>query len=77
MAGSSGIIVFRHCERSEAIHSCQRKDCPLMEAQVVIELAGGIAEAIHRGEQHRSEVLALRRPTAPLTLTWSASSRVG
>jgi hypothetical protein len=48
-----------------------------MEAQVVIELAGGIAEAIHRGEQHRSEVLALRRPTAPLTLTWSASSRVG
>ena len=26
-----------------------------MEAQVVIELAGGIAEAIHRGEQHRSD----------------------
>ena len=24
-AGSSGIIVFRHCERSEAIDSCQRK----------------------------------------------------
>jgi hypothetical protein len=32
-----------------------------MEAQVVIELAGGIAEAIHRGEQHRSEVLAFAK----------------
>ena len=31
---------------------------PLMEAQVVIELAGGIAEAIFRGVRSRHEVLA-------------------
>ena len=33
-----------------------------MEAQVVIELAGGIAEAIHRGEQHRSDLVGVARP---------------
>jgi hypothetical protein len=30
----------------------------LMEAQIVIHLAGGIAEAVHRGERRRQEVLA-------------------
>ena len=30
----------------------------LMEAQVIVELAGGIAEAIHRGERRKQEVLA-------------------
>jgi hypothetical protein len=30
----------------------------LMERQIVIELAGGVAEAIHRGERRESEVLA-------------------
>jgi hypothetical protein len=30
----------------------------LMERQVVIHLSGGIAEAIHRGERRKSEVLA-------------------
>jgi hypothetical protein len=28
-----------------------------MEAQITIHLAGGVAEAIHRGERRRSEVL--------------------
>ena len=31
---------------------------PLMEAQVVVELAGGVAEAVFRGERRRQEVLA-------------------
>lgn len=30
----------------------------LMESQVVIELAGGIAEACHRGERRRRAILA-------------------
>ena len=34
---------------------------PLMEAQVTIELAGGIAEAIYRGERRTREVLAFAR----------------
>ena len=33
----------------------------LMEAQVSIHLAGGIAEAIHRGERRRREVLAFAK----------------
>jgi predicted ATPase len=41
----------------------------LMEAQVTIHLSGGIAEAIHRGERRRHEVLRSRRATATLTLT--------
>ena len=31
---------------------------PLMEAQVVIELAGGVAEAVFRGEQRKHAILA-------------------
>ena len=31
---------------------------PLMEAQIVIDLAGGVAEAIYRGERRPREVLA-------------------
>ena len=31
---------------------------PLMEAQVVVELSGGVAEAVFRGERRRQEVLA-------------------
>ena len=31
---------------------------PLMEAQAVVHLSGGITEAIYRGERRRSEVLA-------------------
>jgi hypothetical protein len=34
---------------------------PLMEAQLVIELAGGVAEAVHRGEGRAREVLRFAR----------------
>ena len=47
-----------------------------MERQVVIHLAGGVAEAVYYGERRRSEVCGSRRPTAPLTLTWSAARAV-
>jgi hypothetical protein len=38
-----------------------------MEAQVIVELAGGIAEAIHRGERRKQEVLAFATRQRRLT----------
>jgi hypothetical protein len=43
----------------------------LMQRQITIHLAGGIAEAIHRGERRKHEVLRFAEATAALTLTWS------
>ena len=48
-----------------------------MEAQIVIHLAGGVAEAIYRGERRESEVLAFAEETCRMDTDMEQARDVG